>query len=579
MVMVNRRISTVVMDFSKATIEAQFKDGSLVATLSEGRWVTDDAAVVDEFVDMHNAGRIDLAMVVKHDAFEQLVGHKFFVVQHFFDRAIPKLENISAERMMELVAALVRKGGTDLAANEPNRAFLEWCTNEPTRADFVIEAARNGNELAQSHLTFALQARKDIGEAQKMTNDPRANVRLSALTALSRIAHSTDDERAATIAALRLLLDGEPDDALKAHVLVAAINPFEEAGVALTGEARDIVRFASRQPGPICVHQAAHLLLICKACLSPEIVSDLLDCARCVSAEHGGTVDLLDTVLGKLLKSGHGAAAVQFAKDVLSRSDGALSAEKFDGFARNLAQNREALNRLVLDWMLSGNQRLCQAVSGLIRQPGDAPIPLDLQFGALTETQVYFVCRKAVGYLFLQPVLAGSVLVSALRTAQGRLADTIVDLLFEPMLVNYGGELRLYLEGIQPDDASYTHVRKALERRATYLAGLEAAGVIAELHPSEYRRQLERIRQVDFSREVNKKAHQQSIFWDIVHRSVLLHGSGSVTFVEDGAGGRRPVSMQMQRHEVSTEWPRMETVDPVGLDLMLRTFRVEQFKS
>jgi hypothetical protein len=103
--------------------------------------------------------------------------------------------------------------------------------------------------------------------------------------------------------------------------------------------------------------------------------------------------------------------------------------------------------------------------------------------------------------------------------------------------------------------------------------------VIPELHPSEYRRQLDRIRIVDFNREVNKKAHRESIFWDIVHRSVLLHGSGSVTFVEDGTGARRAVAMQMHRHEVSTEWPRMETVDPVGLDLMLRTFRAEQFKS
>ena len=204
---------------------------------------------------------------------------------------------------------------------------------------------------------------------------------------------------------------------------------------------------------------------------------------------------------------------------------------------------------------------------------------LDLDFKGFSETQVYFVCRKAIGYMFLQPVTASSVVVAALRGASDSLTEGLVDLLFEPILINYGGDLRRYLEAIPPGDHAHPGVQKALERQKTYVEGLEAAGTIPELHPSEYRRQLERIRQVDFNREVNRKAHRQSIFRDIVRRSVLLHGSGSVTLVEDGAGGRRPMSMQMHLHEYSVEWPRMEVVDPVGRDLMIRTFRAEQLKS
>lgn len=566
-------------NFSTSDIEKQFRDGSLVATLSEGRWVTEDAASIDQFVGLHNAGTIDLATAVKSDAFERLGGHSFFVVQHFFNKAIPRIETISVEQMMELVATLVQKGGTDLAANEPNRAFLEWCERDLDRADAVIEAACKGNELAQSHLTFALQAKMDLARTQILTGDPVARIRLSALTALSRMSHKTDEERAATVAALRPLFVAEADDALRAHVLMAAVNPFEEAALPLTEDAKSVVKLTVQQAGPMVIHQAANLLFSCKASLSSEVVADLLRCARGVSLEHRGTIDLLDTVLGKLLKTGHGAAAIEFAKDVLSRSEGSLAAEHFDGFARDIHHSPEILNALVLDWLLTGNPKLCEAVSEFLRRPGEDPYPLELQFSTLTETQVYFVCRKAVGYLLLQPVRAGSILVSALRTAQGELADSIVDLLFEPMLVNYGGELRTYLEGIAQEDAAKGCVAKALERRASYLAGIEATGAIPELHPSEYRRQLERIRQVDFNRQVNKQAHRQSIFMDIVHRSVVLHGSGSVTLVDDGAGGRRAVSMEMQRHEFSSEWPRMETVDPVGLDIMLRTFRAEQLKS
>jgi len=101
---------------------------------------------------------------------------------------------------------------------------------------------------------------------------------------------------------------------------------------------------------------------------------------------------------------------------------------------------------------------------------------------------------------------------------------------------------------------------------------------LKELHPSEHRRQLERIRQADFNREVMKKAEKLSVFRDLVHRSVLLHGSHSVTYVQDADGARRPVEMKLQHHTMTTEWPRMETIDPAGLDLMLLVFRAEQVK-
>ena len=161
--------------------------------------------------------------------------------------------------------------------------------------------------------------------------------------------------------------------------------------------------------------------------------------------------------------------------------------------------------------------------------------------------------------MFTQPVVVGSVLVAALRAASAEWRDAIKELLFDPMLLNYGGALRDHLRGIAADDPAFEAVQDVLTRIDAYIAGLEAAGTIKELHPSEYRRQLERIRMMDFNREVNKKARRQSIFHDIVHRSVLLHGRHSITFVDGVNGERRPVEMKLHTFEHSIEWPRMET--------------------
>ncbi len=561
-----------------AAIEAQYRDRTLLTTLADGRWYSTDAAI-DVFVALHKSGTIDLLAVLEWEEFDQKTGYGFFVIQHFYSKAMPKLGDVAVVRMMASVARLVAKGGTDLAAGQPNAAFREWCAMDVTRADAVIALARSGDAVAIDHLTFALEAKKDPAAARAIARESSGKLRLFGVTALSRIAHVHDGERRETIAILPALIDGTADDALRASVLTAAVHPFERAGVALTAEAVEVVKLSTRMPDPFCVHQSAQLLLDLKACRSPELIEVLARCAAHVDPGNKGTLDVVDLALDRLIEEGNGAIAFGLLRTLLLRTDGTFEAAAFDGFARSLVKNGKALSELVVPWFRSGEPRLCDAISTFLKIPGETAVILDLDFSGYSETQIYFICRKAIGYMFLQPLTASSVLVSALRGASDTLTEGLADLLFEPMLINYGGDLRRFLEAIALDDRAYAGVGKALERQKAYIKGLEAAGIISELHPSEYRRQLERIRQADFNREVNRKAHRQSIFWDIVHRSVLLHGSGSITLVDDGAGGRQPRSMQMHSHLYSVERPRMEIVDPVGRDLMIRTFRAEQLKS
>lgn len=560
-------------------IEAQFKDRSLLTTIEEGKWFNSDAAAVDAFVDAHTSGVIDLFAVLEWEEFDRETGHDFFVIQHFFNKAIPKLGDVPVERLMASVARLVKKGGNDLAAGQPNAAFRDWCAMDITRADAVIALARSGDSVAIDHLTFALEAKKEAAAARVIVQECTGKMRLFGLTALSRIAHSDDAECARTIKILPALIDETADDALRASILIAAVNPFERAGFALTTESLDVVRLATGTPGPHCIHQSAQLLWDLKKCRAPELIEILVACVAHVEPSNKGTLDVLDLALERLLEEGNRVAAIGLLRTFFLRTDGTFDAASFDGFARALTEDGKALSELVVLWFSSGEPRLCNAVSTFLKRPGEDAVILDLDFNGYSESQIYFVCRKAIGYLFVQPVTASSVLVSALGGASNTLTEGLVDLLFEPMLINYGGDLRRYLEGISSGRPAYAAVQTALKRQKEYVQGLEAAGSIPELHPSEYRRQLERIRQVDFNREVNRKAHRQSIFWNIVHRSVLLHGSGSVTLVDDGAGKRQPRSMQMHPHEYSVEWPRMEIVDPVGRDLMIRTFRAEQLKS
>src|SRR5581483_7418748 len=125
------------------------------------------------------------------------------------------------------------------------------------------------------------------------------------------------------------------------------------------------------------------------------------------------------------------------------------------------------------------------------------------------------------------------------------------------------------LQNIAAGDASHGPVKEALKQSDAYVRGLDTKAPIKELHPSEYQRGVERMRTEDIMRSAHKKAEQMSVFMSLVHRSTLLYGRKSITFVRDPNDKRRPVTMDMHSFTTSFELPRMEIIDPVGLNLML----------
>ena len=131
---------------------------------------------------------------------------------------------------------------------------------------------------------------------------------------------------------------------------------------------------------------------------------------------------------------------------------------------------------LIVRWLLSGNLALCSNVDKLAgaeeKQPFDANVsPLGLH-----ATQQIFLCRKVIGFLFLRPVICCSIIVSVLRGVRGKkeAEDAISDLLFDPLLLSYGGGATDYLKGIGANDRAHAAVQRALGKQAVYFAGVQS---------------------------------------------------------------------------------------------------------
>lgn len=525
---------------------------------------------------LHNEGVIDLLKLVEDSGLQALGGTSFFMATHFLCDVMPDLQD-AGQRVMACVEALVECGGADLAATYPNSAFRKWCSRDSCRAREVIATACTGDLLAGRHLTFALEALGDIPEARRILMEETGALRLSAVTALGRIGDADAASRSQTIRVFARVLDDAADDVLKAHLLHSTAFVMSQGGGADQPEAIELVRRLLIAPGEMVVHQAAHVLWIYPKAREPEFSRLLLEALSHIRPANKGTVEQLDHALSALLESGHCETAVNFVTEVFGAA-GELELADLKGFLRHLADGSpEHLGKAVVSWLRDGSMRLCEALAAELWRHRDDQPTLDLHghLQGLPPPAVLFVCRKALGFLFMRPRSAASVLVSALRACDDEaLADAIQDHL-QWLLMNYGGVCE-YLSQISADDAAKLRVDAALAANKAYLDGLRGVTGLKEFQPSEPQRRIEHLRWADNMRVAQKRAESQSVLFGLVKRSVLLYGSRSLSFIGSDGDKLRPMEMDLKSFSTSFELPRMEVVDPVGLDYTLRVYRVER---
>ncbi|AZC95177.1 hypothetical protein C4K28_2449 [Pseudomonas chlororaphis subsp. piscium] len=539
-----------------------------------------DTHVVEEYcIALHNAGTIDLLTLVEGGDLQGLQGTDFFMASYFFCRLLPELD-ATLDRMMYCVDSLVTRGGQDGAANEPNAAFREWCVRVPQRANDVIAAAHEGHELAGQFLSFALEAISDLIEARRIAVEYEGVRRQAAIAALGRIEHPNLKACSETFAVFNVLLDNGVGDSIRASMLHATMQILVSGVDVSSADANALISRLVISPGKFTIHQCARALWSCRQALTQDIVSFLLEALSHLDSANKGTVEELDLGLQALLELGYDEAAISLVTLLLSRPDDDLELEVLDSFTRKLLSGSpDILSRVAVQWLGLGVPRLCNGLAEAIKGPGLDGVPLNLKAEdlALSPTAQLFICRKAVGWFFFKPTTAASVLVSVLRFCDADTAQEVQRLLVDPLLQNYGG-VREYLESLAPEDAASEAVTWALAQNEAYLDAQRSVPLLLELQPSEHHRRIEHLRISDQMREAHKQAESGSVFLGLVSRSVLLYGNRSLSFIDDGQDRLRPMELDLHSHGISYEMPRMEVVDPVGLDHTLRVFRNERMK-
>jgi len=342
------------------------------------------------------------------------------------------------------------------------------------------------------------------------------------------------------------------------------------------------IRNALNKGADEALHAATEVFAFELADLSDEIRALVISNITRVKAENRGSIDNIDLGISSLFRKNK-KEAIECLEEILLANPNVLSIKNFNSIIHEILSSKSnTLNYILTRWFIKGDPVLCNAITEIVNTVHGEPLTLEIDQKALPNkdsVNYIYLARKSIGYLFIRPVALASILVSLLRVANdSEVLKDIEKLLFDPLLVNYPGEARKYLEDrktIEKQKVSEI-LNSVIKRLDKYLENIRNMSNIPELLPSISQREAYmRIFNKKMS-ESYKKAMKGSIVEMIATKSVILYGRTSISYVKQGSSESSRVVIPMKKHSVEMEVPRREILDRYGLDYVLRIFRAER---
>ncbi|HCW50211.1 MAG TPA: hypothetical protein DGP25_09660 [Brevundimonas sp.] len=549
-----------------ASTKQEFLTGALWGVVAGRRAIDIDATIEDFCVELHNAGEIDFLDGIDQPAFEALKQYARWQAYAFIGRVTPRLVSTWDEMARFAVRAIART--SDGNVYEIHQPFLAWLTTNPAEATRGVALAEAGELHEPWLLERALVALADPALSRRLAGAYEDSRRLSALTALARLDHPSPSDRRASLDLGRSLLAQTSSPEVAAAVARLVLDGLPRPDPVLDDDALALLDSALTQGEDAGLAQAAFALCTASVeVLTPAVVAVLLRHLSRVTADQTDIVGNLELGLGKLSRWDRSEEVFAFIHDVVTSDENGLALEAFDDvFASVFMGPADAAHPIVLAWLEEGRQELCSGLVDLFQRYSRASTPLTIDFPAhgYSDQQIWFICRRAIGYFLIHEVVAASIVVSALRSAPTDLAEALTDLLADPLLMNYQMELRPYLDAIGDDDPAQPFVQTAIKRSDAYRDGLSDRD-IPELRPPEAHLQSAYILRSEQFASASREARKRSVLADLVHTQTLLYGKRTLSYMTGPDGKRRMFENQLASFGYRSELPRQEVLDPVAL--------------
>lgn len=532
---------------------------------------------------LHNQGKLN-AIIEFEKANRSDESYDFFIIKYIFEDVLPLIQ-APVVLVIGCVKHLVFESGEDMSAGMLITPFIRFCESRFDRPQEVLTIALTNYDerfdliapalIAGSNLDLLKYVEKSI----ELSQHENSHIRIKSIHVLGNINYQNNIELIQqAFEAIRQAVSVNKDGFTFATAIRSVFSLFAMNN-AMLEEVIDLMTRILEQKDDQVLYVLSEILWLNHGEMPLIMIELFLKKLTNVNPQHKGTINNIDHALSDLLKKGHTTQVIDFIEKVLINNS-QLSIKQFDSFIREISQNDALLNSLITRWFLSKRIRFGRCASDLIREHGDNDYILSVDLVQIQRRQAgvhYYLAKKACGWFFINPISAASLMISLIDSAPEEEVQAIGKLLFNPLLISYSGDLRIYINevSVQSSEKVQKVLSEAIINTENYHNDLRSALNIAELRPSQIQRETYYRHHRQLMDESFKNA-PKGLLSQLFKPSVLLYGNRSIHYIQHGRNGektRQEVPLQSISHSI--ELPSLDYLNPHGLDGMLRSFKLE----
>jgi hypothetical protein len=462
---------------------------------------------------------------------------------------------------------LVKKAGSDLAAGGPNLSLASWSKNNPEKAREIVNGVRELDGPCLAHGLFAVVGLGDEALIFGLIRHANSSVSGIGLRALGRM-------EAVSLGGIREgidyafgVIESETDAQLRFSAIEAAFRLWEKLGLTQPYRQREFIEAIGNRGDTNELSALAAMLFYHDKGLPRETIDDVLRLLEFTQSNYSATLGNLDLAIKENDDRWSFEAVVPVFAACIPHLDEKAKKQDYYRFSKWALGSPKYTSYLFAEWLAGGDFKLCSFLAELIGA-GDKGTIVWIQKPHLppdADDQI-FMARKCVGFLWHHEVTAASILLSIVKYGQARAQSEAEALLFDPLLLSYGGNLRAFLETQRSNSSTRISecARRLLSTHDDHIAGIETTRELVELLPSIEHRRAVAMKDRDRNREIQKMAHEQSIFARIMTHHTLLYGRKSFSVIQGAEGTKHPNISELSEISHSIELPRLMVIDPVG---------------
>ncbi len=558
-------------------------DGTLLSVAAEAPYEETDV-IAETLSTLNNSGHIDFLSACKSDQLNGLSGTSLHGLQEVFCRALPKVD-CTAMDAVATAGAILDRAENALTASRVSDALREWFQRTPQRVQSGLELIQSDMRVYSLAVRPVLIAgaqhdmRKYANAALCVARQPVIASRLDAITALGTMdLRQHHDLVLEVVKCLEEAIERPSSDHDGPVAIRAAIGILQHLGAESRHLIEPVLLKGCRSPTQSALHEIV-LGVHSNKCLYTQRMIDASFSAIASAVQYRrDTIDLIDSLLYEWDIRGDRTRVLALLVKLFRRDDESVTVDRLDAFGHRLRnESADLLGWYVVSMLKTGEIPVCLAASELLPHD-EAPKGLDIDLSDYCQdgNEVLFLCRKIIGYCLANRRCAAALLISCMRAVPDDLSPELETTVFDYFLVNYPSSIDWFEKSVSSKDRARPIVTRLSGKLRKYLSGTQELGVCEAFRPSERQIGLQHHRQIDMWRTIQRQAYERSIASYLAQESTVLYGTGSIYYLYTGddSSPRRQVS-KFGSYKQEMEIPRLEVLDPVGLDHAIRRFRSE----